>query len=47
MHVRQLGYLYGHVFGKSKSLTVKCEALGGIELVECSTGMEWWNGIVE
>ena len=20
---------------------------GGIESVECSTGMEWWNGIVE
>ena len=23
------------------------EFTGGIELVECSTGMEWWNGIVE
>ena len=21
--------------------------MGGIESVECSTGMEWWNGIVE
>ena len=20
---------------------------GGVESVECSTGMEWWNGIVE
>ena len=20
---------------------------GGIESVECSTGMEWWNGMVE
>ena len=28
---------------------VWCESpmFGGIESVECSTGMEWWNGIVE
>ena len=25
----------------------KVRATGGIESVECSTGMEWWNGIVE
>ena len=36
----------GKLQQKLKSLH-QVDTGGGIESVECSTGMEWWNGMVE
>ena len=35
------------VENNSIRITYMVRCTGGIESVECSTGMEWWNGIVE
>ena len=34
-------------FQSTSQVCLKPLQMGGIESVECSTRMEWWNGIVE